>query len=92
VPSLKLAVIHAQEPGTPQDREKVHRKLITNLPVQSRREGLEKLSWYTMRWQNDISHKILKPGCKAEASKPRTAEGSLTSSPSSVFSVGATSG
>jgi hypothetical protein len=35
---------------------------------------LEKLSWYAMRWKIETFHKILKSGCKAEASKLRAAE------------------
>jgi Transposase DNA-binding len=70
-PPLILTVIYAQERTMPQGREKVDWKLITNLPVQSRREALEKLSWYTMRWKIETFHKTLKSGCKAEASKLR---------------------
>jgi hypothetical protein len=33
---LILTVIYAQERGTPQDREKIDWKLITDLPVSSR--------------------------------------------------------
>jgi len=74
-PELLLTVIHAQERGTPQGREKIDWKLITNLPVRSRTEAIEKLEWYSMRWKIETFHKILKSGCKAEESKLRTAEG-----------------
>jgi hypothetical protein len=73
-PALTLTVIHAQEQTTPTGREKIDWKLITNLPVRSRKEALEKLSWYAMRWKIETFHKILKSGCNAEASKLRTAE------------------
>jgi len=48
--------------------------LITDLPVRSRAETIEKLEWYAMRWKIETFHKILKSGCKAEESKLRTAE------------------
>jgi hypothetical protein len=48
--------------------------LITNLPVRSRAEAIEKLEWYSMRWKIETFHKILKSGCKAEESRLRTAE------------------
>jgi len=48
--------------------------LITDLPVGSRKEAVEKLDWYAMRWKIEVFHKILKTGCKAEESKLRTAE------------------
>lgn len=73
-PALSLTVIHAQERGTPHGREKIDWKLITNLPVRSRAEAIEKLEWYSMRWKIETFHKILKSGCKAEESRLRTAE------------------
>jgi hypothetical protein len=73
-PSLTLTVIHARERAKPRGREKIDWKLITNLPVRSRKDALEKLSWYAMRWKIETFHKILKSGCKAEASKLRAAE------------------
>jgi len=72
-PELLLTVIHAQERGAPQGRDRVDWKLITDLPVTSRKEAIEKLKWYSMRWKIEVFHKILKSGCKAEASKLRTA-------------------
>lgn len=73
-PPLMLTVIHAQERTKPQGRERIDWKLITNLPVRSRKDALEKLSWYAMRWKIETFHKILKSGCRAEALKLRTAE------------------
>ena len=72
-PELLLTVIHAQERGAPKGRDRVDWKLITDLPVTSRKEAIEKLRWYSMRWKIEVFHKILKSGCKAEASKLRTA-------------------
>ena len=73
-PELTLTVLHAQERGTPQGRERIDWKLITNLPVRSRADAIEKLEWYAMRWKIEIFHKILKSGCKAEESRLRSAE------------------
>jgi hypothetical protein len=73
-PALTLTVIHAQEQTTPKGREKIDWKLITNLPVRSRKDAIEKLCWYSLRWKIEMFHKILKSGCRAEASKLRTAE------------------
>jgi hypothetical protein len=72
-PELLLTVIHAQERGAPIGRDRVDWKLITDLPVTSRKEAIEKLRWYSLRWKIEVFHKILKSGCKAEASKLRTA-------------------
>jgi hypothetical protein len=73
-PELTLTVIYAQEKKAPVGREEIEWKLITNLPVDSLAEAVEKLQWYAMRWKIETFHKILKSGCKAEESKLRTAE------------------
>ena len=73
-PALMLTVIHARERATPSGRARIDWKLITNLPVRSRGEALEKLSWYALRWKIETFHKILKSGCRAEASRLRAAE------------------
>jgi hypothetical protein len=48
-------VIHAEERETPKTRKKIEWKLITDLPVQSRRDAIEKLEWYAMRWKIEVS-------------------------------------
>ena len=73
-PPLMLTVIYAQETSPPRGREKIDWKLITNLPIRSRKDALEKLVWYAMRWRIETFHKILKSGCRAEASRLRTAQ------------------
>ena len=73
-PSLDLTVIHASERGAPKGRKPIEWKLITDMPVRSRAEAIEKINWYAMRWKIEAFHKILKSGCKAEDSKLRTAE------------------
>lgn len=73
-PELTLTVLHARERARPQGREKLDWKLITDLPIRSRQEAIEKLEWYAMRWKIETFHKILKSGCKAEESRLRTAE------------------
>jgi hypothetical protein len=73
-PPLMLTVIHAQEVSTPRNREKIDWRLITNLPIRNRKDAVEKLGWYAMRWRIETFHKILKSGCRAETVKLRTAE------------------
>jgi len=73
-PALTLTVIHAVERGTPKNRKRIEWKLITDLPVASRADAIEKLEWYALRWKIEVFHKILKSGCKAEESKLRTAQ------------------
>ena len=73
-PAQDLVVIHASERGVPKDRKAINWKLLTNMAVSSRKEAIEKLDWYAMRWKIETFHKILKSGCKAEDAKLRTAE------------------
>jgi hypothetical protein len=73
-PRLNVRVIYAVESGTPSGRDRIEWKLMTDLPVASRKDGVEKLQWYAMRWKIETFHKILKSGCKAEESRLRTAE------------------
>jgi len=71
-PKLLLTVIHAQERDASQGREAIHWKLLTDLPVGSRKQAIEKLEWYAQRWKIETFHKILKSGCQAEQAKLRT--------------------
>jgi hypothetical protein len=73
-PKLFLTAIHATERTRPKDREKIDWKLLTDLPVRSCLDAIEKLEWYAQRWKVETFHKILKSGCRAEEAKLRTAE------------------
>jgi hypothetical protein len=73
-PALDLTVLYAQEREEPEHRPRIDWKLITDLPVHSREDAIEKLGWYAMRWKIETFHKILKSGCRAEEARLRTAE------------------
>jgi hypothetical protein len=73
-PELQLTAIYAQERETPSGRDPIDWKLITDLPVSTPLQAIEKLEWYASRWKIETFHKILKSGCKAEESKLRTAD------------------
>ncbi len=73
-PALPLTVIHADERGTPADRDPVRWRLLTDLPVADLASAVEKLDWYALRWSSETYHKVLKSGCQAEQAKLRTAE------------------
>ncbi len=72
-PELILTAIHAKERNAPKEREKIDWKLLTDLPVRSCLDAIEKLEWYAQRWKIETFHKILKSGCKAEEAKLTTA-------------------
>ena len=73
-PALSLTVLQAAERNAPSNVEPIDCKLITDLPVRSRAEAIEKLDWYAMRWKIELFHKILKSGCHGENSRLRTAQ------------------
>ncbi len=48
--------------------------LVTNVPVTSFEEAVERVRWYRLRWHIEVFHKVLKSGCKVEACRLDTAE------------------
>ena len=73
-PALTLTVLQAAEREAPSNVELIDCKLITDLPVTSRAQAIEKLDWYAMHWKIETFHKILKSGCRAEDSRLRIAQ------------------
>ncbi len=73
-PPLSLTVIHATEVDPPEGRKPIDWKLLTDLPVASPQDVIEKMIWYSMRWKIELFFKVLKSGCDAEKLKLRTAE------------------
>ena len=58
----------------PEGRKPIEWKLLTDLPVESADQVIEKMAWYATRWKIELFFKILKSGCNAEKLKLRTAE------------------
>ncbi len=73
-PELSLTVIHAREKAPPSEHDRIDWKLLTDLPVVTSEDAIEKLNWYALRWKIEVFHKVLKSGCKVEESRLRTAE------------------
>jgi len=53
--ALELTVIHATERNSPAGYESIDWKLITDLPVRSRVDAVQKLNWYALRWKIGVS-------------------------------------
>lgn len=53
----------AESAGT---AEPIEWLLLTTLAVASAEAAIEKVKWYTKRWQIEVWHKTLKSGCKVE--------------------------
>lgn len=44
------------------------------MPVADLPAAVEKLGWYALRWKVEVFHKVMKSGCRAEATRLETAE------------------
>src|SRR5918997_1707234 len=53
-PPLDLTVLHVTERHPPRGRRPIEWKLLTDLPVRSRREAVEKIGWYATRWKIEM--------------------------------------
>jgi len=66
LPPVDVTVILAEELRPPQGEKPITWVLLTNLPITTSEQVLEKLQWYLCRWQIEIFFRILKSGCKVE--------------------------
>jgi len=63
---VQITALLASESDPPPGETPVEWLLLTNLPVDTPEQALEKLSWYLCRWQIEIYFRILKSGCRIE--------------------------
>ncbi|AUB80004.1 IS4 family transposase [Candidatus Thiodictyon syntrophicum] len=66
LPAVEITALLASEPAPPTGEEPVVWLLLTNLPVDTPAQALEKLQWYLCRWQIEVYFRILKSGCRIE--------------------------
>ena len=71
---VKVYVVRAQEINPPKGVERIDWTLLTNVPVTSFEEAIERINWYKLRWKIEEYFKILKSGCKIEDSRLSTKE------------------
>jgi len=55
-PALSLTVIHATEVDPPEGRKPIDWKLLTDLPVETADQVIEKMTWYAMRCNRPIAN------------------------------------
>ena len=73
LPPFTLWALEAWEQHPPKGVEGIHWRLLTSLPVRTLKQALEKIRWYSLRWQIEVMHKILKSGCQIEQRQLTTA-------------------
>ncbi len=66
LPDVEVTAILATEPNPPPGEAPVEWLLLSNLPVDTPEQALEKLQWYLCRWQIEVFFRILKSGCRIE--------------------------
>lgn len=66
LPVLQLWAVLAQEVDAPAGVEPLEWMLLTTMEVSSAEQALEKLQWYTKRWNIEVFHRTLKSGCRIE--------------------------
>jgi hypothetical protein len=63
---VTVTALLATETKPPADEQPLDWLLLTNLPVETPEQAIEKLSWYLCRWQIEVYFKVLKSGCRIE--------------------------
>ena len=63
---LELWAIEAKEEHPPQGVAALSWRLLTSMALHHAADAMEKVRWYTLRWQIEVFHKVLKSGCKVE--------------------------
>ena len=63
---VTVTALLAFEPNPPAGEDPLVWVLLTNLPVETPQQAIEKLAWYLCRWQIEVYFKVLKSGCRVE--------------------------
>ena len=74
LPMVPLIAIMAIERNPPKGEEALQWVLLTNLSVDDVEQAIEKVHWYSKRWNIEIFHKVLKSGCGVEKAQLGDAE------------------
>jgi hypothetical protein len=63
---ISLNAVYVSEESCPKDISPIDWMLLTNIPVESLDQALEKIRWYCLRWRIEVFHKVLKSGLNVE--------------------------
>ncbi len=74
LPMVPLTAIMAVEKRAENSHEKLCWVLLTDLPISSTEQAIEKVHWYTKRWNIEVFHKVLKSGCAVEKAQLETSD------------------
>lgn len=74
LPMVPLYAIMAMERRPPKNQTGILWVLLTNMDVQTINQAIEKVQWYSRRWNIEVFHKVLKSGCGVENAQLRHAD------------------
>lgn len=74
LPEITLDVVLVQEVDPPTDVTPLEWLLLTNVPVRSFEDAVERVKWYRCRWHIEVYFKVFKSGCKVEDCRLGTAD------------------
>lgn len=74
LPPVTLSVILVREVTPPTGVTPLEWLLLTNVPVHTFEEAVERVRWYRCRWHIEVYFKVLKTGCRLEDCRLATAD------------------
>jgi len=74
LPAIELYSLLLVEPHPPKGTKALRWVLLTTVPIDSRKQALRCLRWYTLRWRIEEWHRVLKSGCRIESHQHHSAE------------------
>jgi hypothetical protein len=66
MPPVELWALLLTEIDPPKDAKPLRWVLLTTVPIESRKQALRCLRWYSRRWRIEEWHRVLKSGCRIE--------------------------
>ena len=70
---VQLWAVLLTEVEPPEGAKPLRWVLLTTVPIESRKQALRCLRWYTRRWRIEEWHRVLKSGCRIEAHQHQSA-------------------
>ena len=74
LPPIDVSVVWVTEVNPPVDTTPLQWLLITNVEVTDFAQAIQRIRWYSLRWQIEVYFKVLKSGTKIEQCRLQTKE------------------
>jgi len=70
---VELYALLLREVDPPKGAKGLHWVLLSTVPIESRKQALRCVRWYSRRWRIEEWHRVLKSGCRIEAHQHQSA-------------------